>query len=768
MPDFSEELLEKFTKELDIEKITAKCLINCGLKTIEECKEFLHPSFDSLTKVDLYPGFSEVKERLNRAIENNESIMIYGDYDVDGICSTALMYLFLKSKGVENVNYFIPDRRENGYGMNSESLEELQEEFNPDLYITVDCGIGSVEEIDYIIEGFGSDVIVTDHHQIPAIAPNCPIFNPHLCKDETFADLCGAGVVLRLIEGMTSFEESKQYYDIAALATIADMMPLVKDNRIIVKYGIELLNKHKRKGLYKLISTFTKEEINSTDIGFKLAPKLNAVGRLKNTNQLIDLFTEDDDFLLDTLVEDINETNQKRQVMSKKLLEEVEEAISGYDFEKYPIIVLKGAKWDEGILGICASSIQNEFNHPVLLFTKTSEGLKGSGRSIPNINIYECVSSQSELLSRFGGHPQACGLSLDESNFEAFKEGINAYCKSHFDDSIYLENHNDYFDFHEIKDLKKVAKELMMLEPYGEKNKKPLFGCEIQNLKFKRIKIGSNHIVYKNRGFQMVGFNMADKLPVLNNQLRKIITFNIQLNIYNNVESVQAILKSTHCIEFEDGFIDNYIKTALYEDKSIFHPKAIEPQEAIKLIEGNKYSTAFICYSKSTFNAFKEKCKEKLLVNAFYMDFAAPNNALFFNLDKSESLDKYKNVVFLDRPISLGYIDELKLNKDCVVYYVENNEPMKNLKNYLSSYEELGLMFKEIDKLTKFNSYMDIWSLYMDIEKSLNVNYNNLVVAMHIFADLGILIQDAGVYKIDKKVKNPISNSKLYKKIIGA
>lgn len=767
MPEFDESLIEKFMNELNIERITAKCLINSGLKTVEECKNFLHPSLDSLTNVNDYPGYLAVKDRVQQAIDNKEKVVIYGDYDCDGVCSTAMLYEFLTSKGVD-VDYFIPDRRQDGYGLNIEALEEITEEFNPDLIITVDCGISSVEEVNYIYEALGFDIVVTDHHSIPETLPDCPIFNPHLSKDGQFENLCGAGVVLRLIEGLTSLEESLKYYDIAAIATVADVVPLVGDNRVIVKKGLEYINKRSRKGLDLLIKSFTNEKITSTEIAFKLAPRINAVGRLENTNKLIDLFVDKDDFVLSTLVEEINEINIKRQMMTKKLAEDVKDSLSGYDFDKYPIIVLSGKDWDEGVLGIVAASVVQEYNHPVILFTQNGDKIKGSGRSLPGVNIFECVSQAKDILERFGGHPQACGLTLNKSDLEEFKDIINSYCKKTYPNEVFLKDINEYFDFHEISNLLKVVKELELLQPYGEGNKKPVFGSEIQNLKFTRMKPGSPHIIFKNRTFQMIGFNMADRLPLLNNSLNKLITFNLAYNIYNNMESAQAIIKHVHFIDFVDGYLDNFLSTIKYEDKSIFKPKQIALDEALSLIKDNDYSTAFIAYSNKTIQEFKKKCNKEIIYNAFYMDFAAPNNAVYFNLNEEANLDKYKNLVFLDRPLSLGFIDILKLNKDCNVYYVNSENAYKVLKEYLPDYKTLGQIFMEMGKSMQYGAFADVYSLYVDIEKKLNVNYNYFVVALSIFMDLGIVVYKDNLFKIDKSKKNPIQNSNLYKNIVGA
>ena len=765
--EYNQELLDQIVNQLKVETITAKCLLGMGLTSIEECKDFLNPTLKNLTKLEDYDGLMEVRDRIQQAIDNKERVLIYGDYDSDGICSTAMLKMFFDSKGVE-ANYFIPDRRENGYGMSEEAIEEIVEEFNPDLFITVDCGITNINEVDFILEAVGSDVVVTDHHMPQDELPNCKFFNPHINTHENaYEHLCGAGVVLRLIEALSSFEESMKYYDIAAIATVADMVPLTKDNRAIVTYGLMALNSNPRKGVDMLLKTFTKDAITSSDIGFRLAPRLNAVGRIANANSVVNLFIEQDHFLLQNLIEEIDECHAQRQALTKKTVDEVFEQLQTYDFDKYPIVVAYNENWDEGILGIVAARVANDYNRPAILLTKGKEGiLKGSGRSIEAINIFECVKGSSGALAGFGGHSQACGLSLDKENLEQFREDINNYFKENYSNDILLQDSNEYFDFHEVKDYLKIAKELEKLEPFGQGNKKPLFEAVVGNLGFKQIN-DKPHIQYKKGKFQMVGFYLLDKLDILNSEIEKKIIFQLSVNRYNNFESAQAQLQDIKCVSFDDALIANYVTTSLYPDKSIFHPEEISVEDALKLIDGNNYTTAYLCYTKETFDEFNKACKKSIVKNSYFIESPCPNNAIYFDINENADLSRYKNVVFLDKPLSLGYIDILKLNKDCKVFYVENGNGLKLVKDNMVSYEMLGKIYLETQKILANNPQIGVYQIYVDIEKLLNVNYNNFMVAICIFMDLGILTKEDKLLKFQKNVKNPIKNSRLYNLIVG-
>ena len=767
--EYNQQLLNDIKKELNVEEVTAKCLISAGLSSIDECRDFLRPDIKKITKIEDYDGLKDVADRIKKAIENNESIMIMGDYDTDGICSTAMLKMFLDKKGA-NVNYFIPDRHTDGYGLSEGAIEAIAEEYNPDLYITVDCGITNINEVDYIFEAIGSDVVITDHHEPQDVLPNCKLFNPHVNTHKgAYEYLCGAGVVLRLIEALSSFDEALEYCDLAALATVADVMPLNGDNRAIVAYGLSVLNNKPRKGLDMLIkSCMNKEDnITSMDIGFKIAPRLNSVGRLDNANQVVDLFIEDDYFLLQNLVEKINEFNNERQALTTKLYEEAVEMLETYDFEKYPIIILAKKGWNDGILGNTASRIVSEFNRPTILLTEQPNGdLKGSGRSIEAVNIFECVRHSSLNPSRFGGHSQAFGVSMSKDELEEFRESINKYFKQTYDNEVLLKDSNEYFDFHDIVNIHRVAKELELLEPFGQGNKRPLFQAVIGNIGFDQMN-DKPHIKLSKSNFQIVGFNMIDKLDIINSEIEKIITFTMSINYFKGVDrGVQAYLDKIKCISHNDNLITNYVATALFPDSSIFHPKKMKVDEAKTLIDGNDYSTAYIAFTKQSFDEFDKACQKKIVKNSYFIENPSPNNAIYFNIDEMADLSRYKNVVFLDRPLSLGYIDILKLNKDCNVYYVENDNGINLLKSYNLTYEKLGLIYREIEKTLQNKQAYSILGLYAHIENLLNINYNIFIIAMFIFMDLKILIKEGKFVRLQKNVKNPISNSRLYNLIV--
>ena len=307
-------------RELALDKIVADLLVKRGIDDVEKAREFLHPTLASMTPLNEYSGISEIAERLKTAIENGESIVIYGDYDCDGVCAVSILYAYLSKASKGKVNYFIPNRHSDGYGISVSALDYIAENTDAQVVISVDCGINSVEEVDYAQQELGFDMLITDHHQPGEKLPDCPVFNPHVSAltDTAFRNLCGAGVALRLVEALAGVDESKRYYDIAALATVADVVPLTGDNRVITYYGLVSINRRYRRGITLLADSCIKGQVTSSDIAFKLAPRINAMGRVKDANEVVQLFVENDMFLLKCLVDEINKANDVRQQLTEQ------------------------------------------------------------------------------------------------------------------------------------------------------------------------------------------------------------------------------------------------------------------------------------------------------------------------------------------------------------------------------------------------------------------------------------------------------------------
>ncbi len=491
----------KLSENIDYSHILINILAGRNIITKEEIISFLNPELKKLHDPGMLPGIKKGVKRLIEAIYSKERILIFGDYDADGIISTALMYNFLRKLKLD-VEVYIPDRFVEGYDLSLVFYKKISTEKRYSLLICVDCGTNSSEVMEFLSCNPGPDVIVCDHHKqsvdYDSNRKDYIIINPGI-KDSKypFKYLSGAGVTFKfIIAALRELDNSfkcgfeKDYLtnllDLVTVSTISDLMPLVDENRMMVKKGLSLINKTKNPGLMEMVKTLIKdkENISEYDVGFIIAPRLNAAGRIRNAKSSFDLLnTEEGD--KGKILNDLNSFNEKRQKTQKNILDEI---IEDNDFSKIvkekKIFIDKSKDWNEGVLGIVASDIVKKFNIPAILFKEIKDGLKGSGRSTDNFNLYESLISISELFDNFGGHRTACGLRMKTMNFEVFyKRMLNIACEKIKDD----DTEKKYFYDIEIsfKDIdEKVLHELELIRPFGKGNPEPNFvtgDCTISN-----------------------------------------------------------------------------------------------------------------------------------------------------------------------------------------------------------------------------------------------------------------------------------------------
>ncbi|MDE6275304.1 MAG: single-stranded-DNA-specific exonuclease RecJ [Clostridia bacterium] len=755
------ELIE-LAKEFSIDKKLVEILIARGYDDKDKLYKFLYPSLDDLTDIHKYAGYSEVIERIKHAIDNKESILIYGDYDCDGVCGVSILYNYFKSIGIE-AHCFLPNRHTDGYGLSIETLERLAEDYLSDLLITVDCGITGVEEVEYAREVLGFDVIVTDHHELGEVLPDCLIFNPKMSGDDCFRHLCGAGVALRIVEGLGGKQERDKYLDIAAIATIADVVPLVGDNRIIAQAGLKNINSlGVRRGIKKLLATCVEGEVSSYDIGFKIAPRINSLGRLSDANAVLDLFCSDDNFLLDSIVKQLNESNAKRMELTNDLADECFELLKKYDFETKPAIVLYNAYWDDGVLGIVASRITETFKRPTVLLTKSGEVYKGSGRSVKGIDIRKYVAMCEDLLIKFGGHTMACGLSLEEKNLQNFADRLNECIKNDFDVSYFLPKVRYDVDMAEVDSPLDMARGLKMLEPFGEGNlgvkfKETVFECDFMQMG------NTSHVVSKRPDKEIVIFGGLKYKQLLSSSTQKDLYYSLSLANYKNRVYAQGKVSALTCDKVEEqGDLGAYLMTGIASGGSEI--ETIDCDKAIEL--GGKYSTCYIAYDISTYQDFlaryNEKCGYILTQNRVSSNLT-PVTKLIFCPTSLKDLGYYKNVVLLDRPLDDGIFNK-SLGKTSKLYKLDNNQILGKVKEFLPSYQRLGEIFIAIKRLLAEREICGMSELYSALSKYINAGYDEVVLSAVVLAELGIL-NISGKFSIDSSVKRKLAESKLYQKI---
>lgn len=534
--------------EHNISEIIATVLLNRGISESKDIDNFIHPKLDNLYDPFLLNDMSIAVERIVKAKELNEKITIYGDYDADGITSIATLSKFLTEQGVEN-DYYLPNRLDEGYGLNNTALDKIVAN-GTKLMITVDCGISAYDEIEYA-KSLGLDVIVTDHHECPEKLPNALAIIDPKRSDSTypFSSLAGVGVTFKLIHAISiklDLDRKKylKYLDIVCLGTVADIVPLVDENRIIVNFGLVLIKETRNVGLKALISITGYTNIDSTSISFGIAPRINACGRMGEAELALRLLLTSDSNEALTIANKLNEINKERQEVEKEIFDDALSIIEREKLYENDIIVCGNQNWHHGVIGIVASKITELYYKPTVLIS-FEEGIgKGSGRSIDGFDLHEALTLCSGDLDKFGGHEMAIGLSLKEENFEKFKTNIQNVASQKIDkDALPCIKIDALITGKDINiDIINAMKQL---EPYGESNPSPLFA--LKNLKVESVRLLSNDRHLKltlkdgNILINAIGFNLGDKQVQLGDKVD--VVFAIELNKFNNTESVQLNLK---------------------------------------------------------------------------------------------------------------------------------------------------------------------------------------------------------------------------------
>ena len=544
--------------KLGISPIIAEILLRRGIDQPEEIGRFLSPSLSHLPDPNLLKGMEKAVKRLLQAMERHEKVLVYGDYDVDGISSTVILVQFFRRIGLQ-VFYHIPSRMQEGYGLNSETIRRYAQE-GVSLLITVDCGISNIAEVD-CAAGFHIDTIITDHHEPPAELPAAyAIINPKQA-DCTYPEknLAGVGVAFNLLvacrramreTGLLFAEINlKRYLDMVALGTVADVIPLTGVNRILVKYGLEEIASAHRPGLEALLDISRvdrKNGITARDIAFKLAPRLNAAGRMDSVHDAMELLLTDDAAVADEQAYRLQQLNLQRRKVEEVIFEEVNGCMAqDRNYGGKHVTVLASTEWHEGVIGIVASKIAERYFQPTILISMNKNGVgKASGRSIPGIHLLDMVTRCSEHLNRFGGHQMAVGFSIDHTNLEAFRHALDSLVGEHMQ-THELQQTLEVDGRLKLGDLSfQLIQDIAQLAPFGFGNPEPIFAAE--KLEVNRVSIvGKNHLRLQvndqSANVSAIGFNMGDR-PISTGDLIDL-AFIPQINTWNGNHSIQLNLK---------------------------------------------------------------------------------------------------------------------------------------------------------------------------------------------------------------------------------
>ena len=564
---------------LGINPIVAKLLYNRGYTDVASAKAFVYMESEMLMNPFKMKDMEKGIEGIRAAIARGERITVYGDYDVDGVTSVCTLYLYLKSLGAK-VDYYIPNRAGEGYGVSTPAIDSIKENGST-LVITVDTGTTAVEEVEYA-KSIGVNFIITDHHECRSDLPEAlAVINPHRPDCEyPFKELAGVGVVFKLIcayeervLGKSRIDAAKRifslYADLVAIGTIADVMPIKEENRIIVRYGLSMIEKTDRIGLAALIDAASakndaqrsaqrkkKVKITSGYIGYTIAPRINAAGRIKEASLAVELFLSNDKTRAREIAEELCHTNKDRQAEENKIMQEAYQKIEQYDIENDPVIVLDADNWHHGVIGIVASRITEKYTRPAILVsfegndseTPSPDDVgKGSGRSIKGMNLVDALCYCSEHLVKFGGHELAAGLSVTRGELDTFRRLINEYARNNLSeaDMVQTVEADCELDFSDVN--LGLAKGIQLLEPYGVSNPIPGFvlrGVTVNDItgisdgKHTRLSLGNGRYtlsaMYFSNSPDSLGIYVGDKVDVL---------FNLDVNEWGGRESAQVIVR---------------------------------------------------------------------------------------------------------------------------------------------------------------------------------------------------------------------------------
>ncbi len=549
--EHNEKNVKDVALKYNISEILATVLLNRNIvKSDEDIKTFLEPTRYDFHDPYIMPDMQKAVDRIMKAIKNKEKVIIYGDYDVDGITSTMVLKSFLDENGLET-GYKIPNRLHEGYGLNKNAIKEIADQ-GYKLIITVDCGISGTEEIKYAYE-LGMEVIVTDHHEPLDTIPDAVAVIDCKREDNTypFKSLAGCGVVFKLIQALSQVmgldeKEYLKYLDIICIGTISDIVPLIDENRVIAKLGLKLASQTRNYGLACLLKICGFSDVSSNSISFGIAPRINACGRMGHEEEALKLFLSKDLEEAKNITIKLNEFNRKRQEIEKIIFDEAIEQIEKNNLDKKSIIVIGHENWHHGVIGIVASKITDLYYKPCILVCFEDGMAKGSGRSIPGFDLHNALCECSELLEKYGGHEMAVGVNLKMENFEKFRDKMESIAsKCHTEDLVSIIKIEKELNLSEItiSDIES----LKLLEPFGEENRIPLF-------LFKNLKIDSIRTLSEGKHLkltlkddrnivQAIGFNIGNLVNEYRLGDKVDVVGCLEINEFNGKRTIQINIK---------------------------------------------------------------------------------------------------------------------------------------------------------------------------------------------------------------------------------
>lgn len=740
-------LILALSEKTRLNSVLTEILVKRGFNTEEKLIEFLEPNLSMLSEPQVLDNIDMAVDIINKHIKNGK-ILIFGDYDCDGIGASAMLYLALEDHGADT-SVFIPTRIEDGYGLSENSLKRAIDNTKPTLIVTVDCGIGSVSEVEYA-KSLGVEIIVTDHHEPRETLPNCTIVNPKVQVGAP--ELCGCGVAYMLIRALYGDKYAEQFLDICAISTIADLVPLIGDNRIIAQEGLKRMSganvRPGIKALLKVSGHKYNSPVTSSDIAFKLAPRLNASGRLSNAEKSLKLLTSTNPHVCEMLSVELENENKKRQELCLDTISQARKQLLDYDLVNNRIIVLQNDNWEGGVIGIAAAKIAEEFHRPTVLFAKKEDIYKGSCRSIAGINIHEVLTGAEQAIIQFGGHQMAAGLSIMPEKLDEFIKLCNDYIKSNYSDDLFrLNYHSDAcIPLSEIN--LQFVNQLKRLEPFGMGNPKPVFSAEVRALPFERIK-KLNHVKCKIAyGSEMVAFNELENLETLRSDMSKTIYYNPDKEVFMGRESVRCTYKNMVINEILPS--DRELLITVAERYSL--KGKVNEDKRLKGAADNLFGKLMITWSKETYMELIAKYPDYTR-SLHKLSSSNPYNTILLAPKGVDNFEYYSEIEVYDNP-PFSYINALNIGFSAKV--TEYNNPLRlTIRDRLPDRNSLIKTYNAIRSHYLNKSKENLIDMYYKcVQDGYTYGYLEFVLGYNVLIELDIIYFENDVIRFSKEKKD--------------
>ena len=551
--------VNQLSNDLSVDPILASLLVQRNIDSFKKAKEFFRPSLEDLHDPFLLKDMDRAVSRIEKAIIDNENILIYGDYDVDGTTSVSLVSSYLKTI-TNHIATYIPDRYDEGYGISYQGIDFASDN-NFSLIIALDCGIKAIEKVSYATQK-NVDFIICDHHKPGDEIPKAlAVLNPkRIDCTYPYKELCGCGVGFKLVHALASkrgqtIEDIQQYLDLVATAIAADIVPITGENRILTYYGLEVINSNPRNGIKAIIHQINKKKLTITDVVFIIAPRINAAGRIKHGNYAVELLTEMNYEAALDFAASIEKFNLDRKELDKKITYEALQQIeSANEKEKFSTVVYS-ENWHKGVIGIVASRLIESFYRPTLVFTKSGNKLAASARSVKGFDVYEALNECSEFIEQFGGHKYAAGLTLDPKNYSAFKNKFEEVVKASIDKKLLIPEITIDLELELSEITPKFFRILQQMGPFGPQNMKPVFKTTSvrDNGYGKTVGSDKSHLKLNiidgadKKTYNAIGFGLGNKIKSIKGDFD--IAYSLDENEWKGNTSIQLILKDLKNIQ---------------------------------------------------------------------------------------------------------------------------------------------------------------------------------------------------------------------------